>query len=61
MLDLFNQIGEYVAAVTAIVAAASVLTAITPTKTDDKYVNYALSILNFLALNIFKNKNADSE
>ena len=61
MLELFNNIGQYVAAITATVAAASAITALTPTKTDDKYINFLLNILNFLAINIFKNKNADAD
>jgi hypothetical protein len=32
---------------------------LTPTKTDDKYVSMALRVLNILAGNVGKNKNAD--
>ena len=35
------------------------ITALTPTKTDDKYVSMALKVLNTIAGNIGKNKNAD--
>jgi hypothetical protein len=53
--------GEWVAALTGVIASCSAITALTPTKTDDKIINGILSVLNFLALNVIKNKNADSE
>jgi hypothetical protein len=46
-------------AVTAIVTGASIITAMTPTKSDDKIVSGALRVLNWLSLNIGRNKNAD--
>ena len=49
----------WITAVTAVVTAATAITAITPTKADDKIVGTILKILNFLAGNIGKNKNAD--
>lgn len=48
-------------ALTTVVTACSAITALTPTKTDDKILNYVLMVLNFLSLNVFKNKNADAE
>lgn len=51
----------WIAAITAVVTAATAITAITPTKTDDKIVSGLLKVLNFLAGNVFKNKNADAE
>jgi hypothetical protein len=50
----------WVTAITGVITAASAITALTPTKTDDKIINSVLGVLNFLALNIGKNKNADS-
>ncbi|PJB73186.1 MAG: hypothetical protein CO093_01275 [Alphaproteobacteria bacterium CG_4_9_14_3_um_filter_47_13] len=43
---------QFLLAVTSIVTAASALTALTPTKNDDKIRDYLLAVLNFLALNI---------
>ena len=48
-------------AITGLVTAATAITAITPTKTDDMVVNGLLKVLNFLAGNFGKNKNADAE
>ena len=40
---------------------ANLITMLTPTKVDDKWGNYLLKALNFVACNIWKNKNADAE
>ena len=50
----------WLVAITALVTALSGITALTPTKTDNKVVNVLLTILNVLSLNIGKNKNADA-
>jgi len=39
---------------------ANILTALTPTKSDDKIIGIILKVLNVLALNIGKNTNADA-
>lgn len=46
-------------AITAVIASASAITMLTPTTTDDKIYNGVMKVLNFLSLNVFKNKNAD--
>ena len=51
----------WVAAITALVTAATGITALTPTKTDNKIVDGALKFLNILAGNVLKNKNADDK
>ncbi len=58
-LNFFKDLPAWVAAITAVVTAATAITALTPTKTDDKVIGFVLKILNFLAGNVFKNKNAD--
>lgn len=44
--DLFQS---YLLAVTSVVTAAAAVTAITPTKTDNKIVDVILKVLNLLA------------
>jgi len=46
-------------AITGVVTAATAITALTPSKSDDKIVNSLLKVLNFLAGNFGMNKNAD--
>lgn len=54
----FNLEG-WLAAVTGVVTACTAITALTPTKVDNKIVNGILKALNFLAGNVLKNKNKD--
>lgn len=63
---ILTQVIAYLTAAGAVCLAANGITALTPTKVDDKYlgkvtkvVNFLLKVLNVLALNIGKNKNAD--
>jgi len=51
--------GKIFAIATAVLSAATVITAMTPTKADDKIIGFVLKLLNLLAGNIGKNKNAD--
>ena len=68
MNDLLVNAPAILTAILAIMVAASGITALTPTKLDDKYlgratgvVNVLLKIANSLALNVAKNKNADDD
>lgn len=45
---------------TAIVTAAAAIAAVTPSKSDNKYVQKAMNILNALGLNVNKAKNKDA-
>jgi hypothetical protein len=51
---------SYVHAVFGIVSAATALTALTPTKVDDRVVSWLLTALNILAGNVLKNRNKDA-
>jgi hypothetical protein len=59
--NLIDVIPPWVHAITGILTAATAVTALTPTKVDNKIVNKALKVLNFIAGNILKNKNADDK
>ena len=59
ILAFFEAFPAWLTAITTVVTAATAITALTPTKTDDKYVSMALRVLNILAGNVGKNKNAD--
>jgi len=54
-----TEAGAWVAALAALIAAANGITALTPTKADNNVLGIVLQILNWLSLNIYKNKNAD--
>lgn len=55
----FDAFPAWLTAITALVSAATAITALTPTKVDDKYVSIALRVLNVVAGNVGKNRNAD--
>jgi|TARA_R100000482_G_scaffold122307_2_gene69716 hypothetical protein len=59
VLNFFDSAPSWVAAVTGVVTACTAITAITPTKTDDKIISFILRILNLCAGNIGKNVNKD--
>ena len=56
---LFEAMPVWLSAITSVVAASTAITAITPTKADDKIVNIILRVLNILAGNFGKNTNKD--
>ena len=56
---IFDAFPAWLTAITALVSAATAITALTPTKVDDKYVSIALRVLNVVAGNVGKNRNAD--
>lgn len=61
IIGLFTspELGDWIAAITAVVTAATAVTALTPTKVDNQVLNVVLRILNVLAGNIMKNRNED--
>mgnify|MGYP000350487513 CR=1 FL=1 len=44
--------------VTAVIAAASAIAALTPTPADDTFIGKAYKVIDWLALNIFKAKDS---
>jgi hypothetical protein len=61
LLDFFEAFPAWLTAITTLISAATAVTALTPTKTDDKYVSLVLRVLNILAGNVAKNRNADDK
>mgnify|MGYP007122506890 CR=1 FL=1 len=59
-VSLLESLPAWLVAITALVTAATAVTTLTPSKADDKVVNMLLKVLNILAGNFGKNKNADS-
>ena len=46
-------------AITGVVTAATAITALTPSRSDDEILDKVLRVLNVLAGNVGKNRNAD--
>jgi len=59
LFAFFDALPAWLNALTALVTAATAITALTPTKVDDKWAALALRVLNVVAGNVGKNKNAD--
>ena len=56
---VLTDFGPWIVALTGLVTAATAVTALTPTKWDDRAVNVIFRVLNILAGNVGKNRNAD--
>ena len=59
--QFFTNFPSWLVAATTIVTTLSAVTALTPTRSDDKVINSILTVLNILSLNIGANRNADAE
>ena len=59
-MGIFEQLPGWLVAITSVVTAATAVTALTPTKADDKVLSTILSVLNVLAGNFHKNRNKDA-
>ena len=59
LLNALDAAPAWLTAITGLVTAATAITALTPSTADDKVLNMVLRVLNLLAGNVGKNKNAD--
>ena len=57
----FDSLPAWLVAITSLITAAAGLAALTPTKVDDKWLNWLLRLVNVVALNVGKAKNADDK
>ena len=60
ILSYVDQLPVWVNALTAAFVGLKGITMLTPTSADNKILDAILKVLNFLALNILKDKNADA-
>jgi len=58
---LYDSVLYWLHAASLICLAATVFTALTPSTHDDAVVNTILKIINMLAGNVLRNRNADEE
>lgn len=56
---IFENYEVWLAAITGVVTAATAITALTPSRSDDVIIGKVLWVLNLLAGNIGRNRNAD--
>ena len=56
-----QEFQAWIVAISGVVTACTAITAITPTNVDNKILDALLTILNVLAGNVGKNKNADDQ
>ncbi len=59
--EIMGMLPIWIPALATVFLSLKSITVLTPTTVDNKIVNGALKVLNFLALNIGKDKNADAE
>ncbi len=59
-MEWLEALPAWVSALTLVVTAATAVTALTPSKADDKAINAILKVLNALAGNVGKNRNKDA-
>ena len=59
ILGMVDAMPAWLHALTGVVSAATLVTALTPTRHDDAAVDTVLRILNLLAGNLGRNRNAD--
>ena len=60
IVEFINSVPQWVQAVGVVVLAANGVTSMTPTKWDNQLMEGLSKVLNALAFNFGKNKNADA-
>lgn len=60
MQEFLTSFPAWLIAITAVISAATAITALTPSKSDDKIINAILRFLNAIAGNVGKNTNKDA-
>ena len=60
ILQYVDALPAWLNAITGLITAATAITILTPTKSDDKVVTFILDVLNILAGNFGQNKNKDA-
>jgi len=61
IMSIFAVMPAWLSAITAVVTAATMITALTPSTADDKVIDSILKVLNILAGNVLMNRNADDQ
>ncbi len=51
--------GTWVSVITIVITTANAITMAFPSTANNVFLNFVLRVLNFLAANVFKNKNAE--
>jgi len=59
ILALFDALPAWLVAITTLCTAATAITALTPSRADDRVLDFVLRMLNALAGNVGRNRNAD--
>ncbi|GEM_PF-3045184 len=59
--QIVHMVQQYAVTLAELVAAFTVITAITPTRHDNRILDTVLRICNILAGNVAKNKNGDAD
>ncbi len=57
---IIDILGKYLPIATTIVTACAAIAAMTPTKVDDRVVQFFLDIINFCGMNFGKARNKDA-
>jgi len=60
-MEILQKAIDFLPTLTVIVTSCAAIAAVTPTKVDNRVCQVILDIVNFLAINFGKAKNADSD